>query len=625
MMLWLLLLLGQDVRDDLNRPPWRTVFAPGRAIEPEFDTSKGRPDFIEVWRNGTPERLSLSSTGPKRVRASIPGGQEGDVLVYQFQGGERVTCFVTSTPATLKEISDSPKPHKKATPSPARWSDQSIYFVMVDRFFDGDPGNNRLGYHGFNRAEGFAAHGGDFQGLTKKLDYIQGLGATAIWVTPICQNFDAYHGYGAVNFLLPDRRLGTLADFREFVDAAHRRGMYVILDIICNHQGDLIYSESGDYSFTAAGRAEQFSFLGKKEKVLPVPHEFRNLDLFHHHGNVEKWEDPVQAVVGSFAGLDDFRTELPEIRKAMQKIYKYWIAQTDVDGFRVDTVKHVDEEFWTSFCPEIHRYAASIGKKSFFICGEYWSGEDPKVARCTGTKAGGPYLFDGMAHFPMYYTIQDVFAKDQPTARITERMRGGDLYHDDSLNVLFLDNHDVSRFLHNLGDGPARLKLALAFLHTARGIPCLYYGTEQGFSGRGDPLNREDMFDNPEWDGDNGPAEGDNFKPDHDLYRWIAKLGEIRRKVEPLRRGAFVPRWESADGPGIYAFSRATEQEEVLIVLNTAGAPRSAKVPLDRKFHPPGSVLVDLLSEKEAVQVAPGRAEVEVAMPARGARIFRRR
>src|SRR5262245_34540021 len=172
---------------------------------------------------------------------------------------------------SLKQIPDRPKPWH-VHPSPADWRDHSIYFVMTDRFCDGDPSNNRAGHHGYDPANGLAAHGGDCRGLASKLDYIKGLGATTLWITPIVQNFEGYHGYHACHWLAVEPRLGGLDDLRQLVAEAHKRGMYVVIDVVVNHGADLRYPVDGSTKYTEQRRAHEF-YARKGRKVLPLPVE----------------------------------------------------------------------------------------------------------------------------------------------------------------------------------------------------------------------------------------------------------------------------------------------------------------------------------------------------------------
>src|SRR5438874_1993680 len=187
-------------------------------------------------------------------------------------------------PRSVKEIGDKPRPFRKKMQASPDWRDQSIYFVFPDRFWDGDPQNNHAGGSWFERSSGHGCHGGDFRGLAQKLDYIRDLGCTAIWITPIVQNWATYHGYAATNFLALDQHLGSLSDFRDFVDAAHKRNMYVIVDIVVNHEADLIYYKDGATQHHDAEREVDWAKNLKNDKCLPLPVEFQNLDWFHHHG-----------------------------------------------------------------------------------------------------------------------------------------------------------------------------------------------------------------------------------------------------------------------------------------------------------------------------------------------------
>jgi glycosidase len=527
------------------------------------------------------------------------------------------------TPTSLKQIPDKPRPWKaKMFPSPADWRDQNIYFLFPDRFWNGDKANDGKGHSNYELSNPHASHGGDFKGIVEKLDYIKNLGATAIWLTPVLENFYGYHGYATCNFLAIEPHLGGLEDMRAMVDACHQKGIYVIVDIVVNHEADLIYYKDGSTEFRDAGHEMGWYKVDKNDKVLPIPEEFQDLRLFHNYGNIDRWDDldanPSHAVMGDFMGMDDFKTETPEIREAMVKIYKYLIAQTDIDGFRVDTVKHVDKPFWQTFCPAIHQYAASIGKKNFFIYGESWMGEDERLAPYTGTKGGGKFLFDGMLHFPMYYSIKAVFEDNEAPTRIADRMRQAKLYENDALNVVFCDNHDMPRFLHGREDGIARLKAVLGFMFTTRGIPCVYYGTEQGFDGDTDPRNREDMFDNPACE-QNHP--GDHFDQKHELYQWVKLLNKLRKDLEPLRRGELVVRTAERNGPGLFAFSRVTPKDEILVVVNTAKEAKSGRIPVDRGLG--GCVLADTTGSKELVEAT--SASVEVNVPGYGVRIYRRK
>ena len=257
----------------------------------------------------------------------------------------------------------------------------------------------------------------------------------------------------------------------------------------------------------------------------------------------------------------------------MTKIYEYWIKEAGFDGFRIDTVKHVEMGFWQTWCPAIHKFAAAHGKPDFFMFGEVPHPSDAKVGSYTGTMGGGPFKLDSILDYTLYFKINPIFADATGSVRhLAEHYRAVDASYDPTAAqnqlVTFLDNHDQPRFLSVPGATTNRLKVALVFLYTTRGIPALYYGTEQAFNGRKDPWDREDMFAGKfEW----GPSLGDNFNMTHPLYQLVAELNNFRRLYPALQTGVQSNLWNSVHGPGLFAFTRQLGTQEVFVVFNTAG------------------------------------------------------
>ncbi len=275
-------------------------------------------------------------------------------------------------------------------------------------------------------------------------------------------------------------------------------------------------------------------------------------NLFHNYGVTKNFNDPVQTELGELARLDDFRTESPYVREQMARIYEYWIEQAGFDGFRVDTVKHVDMAFWRYFCPAIHSFTASHGQPDFFMFGEVLSGSETKNGSYTGARGGGPFKLDSVLDYPLYFKIKSVFGQaDGNTRQIEDHYKDIAADYDPSAQmrlVTFLDNHDQPRFLssHLANNNVDRLRVALAFLYTARGLPCLYYGTEQAFNGDKDPYDREDMFAGQfEW----GPSRGDNFNMTHPLFQLVARLNNFRRLYPALQTGAHINLWNDPKRP----------------------------------------------------------------------------
>jgi alpha-amylase len=524
-----------------------------------------------------------------------------------------------------------PPVQSNASPVPSDfWQGQSIYQIITDRFYDGDPSNNNADGN-FDPAghSGRSVHGGDFKGIEQKLDYIKALGATAIWISPIVLNDRGeFHGYAGFDFYKVDPQWGSLADLQHMVRAAHARGLLVIDDVVVNHGGFLL--ESGDpgypkFKYPPAGYNLRYRDAARQ---YPPPFDLNAehpalTDLFHNNGAMEDFNNATQLELGSLSGLDDFRTESAYVRTQMTKIYEYWIEQAGFDGFRVDTVKHVEMPFWRTWCPAIRAFAAAHGKPGFFMFGEVYDGSESKCGSYTGTMGGGPFKLDSVLDYPLYFRINSVFGRaDGNTKQLEDHYAAIAADYDPSAQmrlVTFLDNHDQPRFLSRdcANDNLDRLKVALAFLYTARGIPCLYYGTEQAFDGRIDPFNREDMFAGQfEW----GPSSGDNFNMTHPLFQLVAKLNNFRRLYPALQTGRHFNLWCNPNGPGLFAYARRLGTQEIFVVFNTART--SQTLPGRPTIYPPGTRLVNLLDARETATVLAGSSTPPLTLPATSAKIF---
>jgi glycosidase len=517
----------------------------------------------------------------------------------------------------------------KAQSTPNRfWQEQNIYQIITDRFFDGDPSNNNAdGNDDPSGHRGTSVHGGDFKGIEDKLDYIKSLGATAIWISPIVLNARGeFHGYAGLDFYKVDPHWGTMADLQHLVQAVHARGILVIDDIVVNHGGNLV--DSGDpgypdFKYPPDGYHLRFR---NPAKQYPPPFNLNATNpsltnLFHNNGFIHDYNDTTQVELGELSGLDDFRTETPYVRTQMTKIYEYWIEQAGFDGFRIDTVKHVEMGFWQEWCPAIHAFAAAHGKPDFFMFGEVLSHSDAKCGIYTGTMGGGPFKLDSVLDYPLYFKIKSVFAGGTGnTKQLTEHYNAIATNYDPAAQnqlVTFLDNHDQPRFLSVKGATIDRLKVALIFLYTARGIPCLYYGTEQAFNGAKDPWDREDMFAGQF---ESGPSLGDNFNMTHPLFQLVAKLNNFRRLYPALLTGVQSNLWSNANGPGLFAFTRQLNTQEVFVVFNTANT--NQILPPCPTIYPAGTKLQNLLDEKEKLTVLAGGQTPPVGVPGMSAKIF---
>ena len=506
--------------------------------------------------------------------------------------------------------------------------DEIIYFVMPDRFENGDPSNDRGGIegdrldHGFDPTHAGFFHGGDLAGLTAQLDYIQGLGATAIWLTPIFRNKPVqgpvglesagYHGYWVTDFTDVDPHLGTREDFRAFVDAAHAHGMRVYMDIITNHTADVIqyeechgdsapaslqergecpYRSLGDFPWTTRGgpQGERINdgFLGDDPihqtlenyahltdpdyaYTVVVPEEEReaktpswlNDPIYYHNRGHTTWRGE-DSRYGDFAGLDDLMTSHPRVIEGFIEIYEDWISTYRVDGFRIDTVKHVNPEFWQAVIPALEAHAKAEGIAHFHIFGEVYESDPGQLAVFT-RRDDLPAVLD----FAFQGAVRGFVVDGAPGADMARLFDADHLYAADAAMgrrlPTFLGNHDMGRFAGmmretypDMGDEEAfaRLRLAHALMMFSRGVPTIYYGDEQGFvSDGGDQGAREDLFasrvasynDNDLIRTDATPAER-NFDTDHPMYRAIAEMAAIRTAHSAFRRGQQIMRQAALD------------------------------------------------------------------------------
>lgn len=404
-----------------------------------------------------------------------------------------------------------------------KWQDENIYFIMVDRFFDGNVENN----YDVNPKDPRAYHGGDLEGVIQKLDYIQKMGFTTIWLTPIMDNQPkGYHGYWITDFKKVDEHFGTIEDAKRLVDEAHKRNMKVIFDFVVNHTG----SES--------------PWLNDPEKK----------DWFHEKKNMIGNSQNVLENAW-LSGLPDLNQDNPEVKQYLFDAADYWINKTGVDGFRLDTVKHVPKTFWKEFADHVKSV-----DPDFFLLGEVWSMDPSYIAEYEKTG------IDSFVNYPFYDAAVKAFAEPgnsiEPLSTVWARSK----YFFDQPELLgnFLDNHDNKRFtriaLEHEQNPVTRWKLALTYLYTTPGIPIVYQGSEIPQDGGNDPDNRRMM----------------DFKSyDKDYKQYIERIGELRQQLPALRRGDF----ETVVSEKEFAIYKRTYQDQtVYLAFNNDVQTRSAEL-----------------------------------------------
>lgn len=583
-------------------------------------------------------------------------------------------------PSTLRREVRLPR-RQSYHPSPADWSDEILYFLLVDRFSDGReagrplldrsnlaaarptlPNGDAWRWDRWAQSGGDRWQGGTIAGVTSKLEYLRGLGVTTLWLSPVFKqrgHLDSYHGYGIQDLLEVDPRFGTRADLVELVDEAHALGMRIILDVIFNHSGEnwsypadtpggphTPHYTTGRYGFggwrTASGdHAAQIA--GPDDGVWP--RELQDPDVYTRAGSgslgAGDIDDPAAEHKRSdFITLRDFDLSRPGVMSDLAGCYKYWIALTDCDGFRIDTLKHVSLEEARNFCGTVKEFAANLGKHNFLLAGEVAGGDynqdrylDVLERNLNATLDIGEMrlalggLARGLQSPSAYFDAFD-----------PGRAVMGSHRHLGNRHVSILDDHDhvFGTKLRFSADAPLphQVVAGVGVQLLTLGIPCIYYGTEQAFGGPeaserhwlpdwggSDRYLREAMFgpEHPKRHGRDGlPAGAAGQDPDlpgfgpfgtagahcfdgaHPAYRRIAALAKVRAAFPALRHGrqyarptSFLGKPFALHGPGeLVAWSRILDDEEVLCVLNAHGTEaRGADVIVDATLNPEGSVL----------------------------------
>lgn len=562
--------------------------------------------------------------GGARDGANIPLAVGGPSLIHFVYSP--TTHKVSVAPQLLTGSDDPADATISAAPARQAGTNEQFYFVMTDRFANGDAGND-LGDlpaadSGFDPSNKGFYHGGDLRGLMNQLDYIQGLGTTAIWLTPSFANravqgtgadrSAGYHGYWITDFTRIDPHLGTNAEMTELIDAAHARGLKVYFDIITNHTADVIsYPEGNDYVSTQdspyrTASGEAFSLqdvantpsfpamnaasfpktptLAPGDENAKTPAWLNDVTLYHNRGDSTYTGE--STTLGDFSGLDDLMTESPTVVNGFVDIYKSWV-DFGIDGFRIDTLKHVNPEFWQQWTPQIMDYAHSQGRNDFFMFGEVYD-SNPQILSSYVTSDQVPGVLD--------FGFQDAavkFARGDASATLGYLFAADDNYTSATTSAhsepTFLGNHDMGRigyFLAGTDNTLKRDELAHSLMYLTRGQPVVYYGDEQGLQGAGgDKDARQDMFATSV---DSYAAESnllgttgslDRYDTNSVLYQHIAELSQLRADNPALTTGAQreLLRENTA---GVYAFSRIDRDEKVeyVVALNNATSDRTVSL-----------------------------------------------
>lgn len=482
--------------------------------------------------------------------------------------------------------------------------DSIIYHLLTDRFYDGDPSNNDQGEGEYKPGDLFYFQGGDWKGITQKMDYIRELGMNAIQISPVHHaqwlppektevGYAGYHAYEVYDHSSPEPHFGTLEDLKELVETAHKKDISVIYDAVPNHTGHFLSNETGEFDLNVGS---------------PAP-PFDNPDWYHHNGDIEKLDeeesseirkkitgdlpplvsDEYQLIYHDLWGLDDLAHEKLEVEEALNNIYSKWIEETNADGFRVDATRHMPKWY-------LHSFQEAVDVPCY---GEAWIADPENLYDYQN------YLW-GLEDFPFMHAVREAIGLDRSCERFSEVFRMDRLYSNPNYLITFIDNHDVPRFLNLVEGDIEKLKIALGLNFTARGIPRVYYGTEQGFDGGIDPECRESM---------------DRWDKKNEIYSYIKKLSEIRNELNPLRRGKQVELKVSED---TYSFSRIKDGRDIIVSINKKDEETKLEIPISEEspLETGNSLKNNLNREETTIKSNRNEKKIKVTFMGRGLKVF---
>jgi len=525
------------------------------------------------------------------------------------------SLFAADFQAILDQAVNPPSPAAAAFPSPEDWRDRWIYFLMLDRFNNPSASPN---HRPFDDPNFFGFQGGKFSGVQQQLPYIKQLGAGAIWLSPVLKNFqfdpNAYHGYGIHNFIGAEPRFAdnpAAADneLRALVDAAHRQNLLVIFDIVLNHTGNAFaYQCDPADQFCNSNQGAESSFHSWSQSIqwrdatgsarpdfpdaatIPSPpldavvwpSELQQNKFFRRQGTPDGNGDDT---VGDFSVLKQLMTADSDLQRFLIRAYQYVIARFDIDGFRIDTLRYLKGDLPRLFGNSMREFALSIGKKNFFTFGEVLDATpEQDIAKFIGRNTSDQSELvgvDAALDYPLFNSLKAVvkgFAAPTAVVSMYQNRKNAESQvlssHGDATRyfVTFLDNHDMKERIRyvdpaNPTEFDDQVTLGLACLYSLPGVPCLYYGTEQGLHGAGsDAAVREALWGGP------------GFDESSDFYQHIQQISAVRAQQSALRYGRFYFRPLSGDGvtfgvsgfpQGVVAFSRILNDQEVVVAANT--------------------------------------------------------
>jgi neopullulanase len=444
-----------------------------------------------------------------------------------------------------------------------------MYLIMTDRFADGDPSNDEPASE---QAKPRGWHGGDFKGIEQHLDYLQALGVTAVWTTPVYRNVpspQSYHGYSATDMYAVDPHFGTLRDYQRLSEALHARGMKLVLDTVPNHIGPAHpWVTDPPMPDWFHGTLAHHTVAKEEFQSLPDPHA--------------SWRERRDVTEGWFVNvLPDLNQENPAVATYLIQNAIWWIETAGLDGLRIDTFPYVNRMFWQQFHTELHELYPQLT-----TVGEVFN-PDPTITS---------YFAGGVAHdgidtglytpfdFPTFFALRAVLTRQKPMSELENVLRQDRLYPHPERLVTFLGNHDTTRFLSEPGANLAELKLAFALISTLRGMPQIYSGDEIAMRGGADPDNRRN-FPGGFHDGQpNAFTRSGRTAEQEEMHQWVTDLLHVRSQHASLQSGQQQDVLD--EDPSAFAYVRAENvshgcdgTDRTLVVLNNASAARTISLP----------------------------------------------
>ena len=611
------------------------------------------------------------------------------LLIAVFAIAAVTSTFLPSNAAIIGTLDQATADEFAQTsmPRPVN-ADEATYFVFTDRYANGSEDNDYgsgPNQQGFDTTSVAAYHGGDFIGLKENLDRIARLGFNSIWITPpVVNDFKGYHGYWGLDFTTVDPHLGTEQEFQDFVDYAHELGLKVIMDIVLNHTADVIaYSDTNNGFMPlganpykdAAGNAFNIGDKSKftttctsigEENCFPIldpqismprdpyiPSESKNakrhpdflqdITSYHNRGEASGcgWAPGSCAMMGDFYGLDDLMTENPTVVQGLSDVYASWVTRFGIDGFRIDTAKHVNKEFFDSWIPAINAAGQSAGKgDQLTVFGEAWLSSASELSSMLRK-----YQMESLIDFPMQAIVPKFAAGNKTGLNVKTGFSYDDYFNTGNQSDIIRNAYGLTTFLgnHDMGRGnsfvagatneegaklTARVKLANSILFLMRGAPVVYYGEEVGLLSSGsNEYSRQDMMktDVSAWRkmhriGADPVGTGNLLTPEeeqHPLSVHIRALQAFRAQYPGFVSGAAITRYADSN---VVAWSRidATDNHEFLVVANNAKTPKTVTIPVSTK----SSGFVGAFGST-ATFTSTAKSSIKVTVPARKAIVLR--